>query len=120
LGIEIVANNELARKVSDALNDEITFMLTKIERDFVSTIEAGCSAPVAINATMIEEESIKIEGMIGYPDGTHILHKTKIVSKNEVDIAGAMFAQEFIENGALDLLEEAEKLAFKDEMPQRL
>ena len=120
LGIEIVASNELARKVSDALNDEITFMLTKIERDFVSTIEAGCSAPVAINATMSDEDSVKIEGMIGYPDGTHILHKSKVISKDEADIAGAMFAQEFIANGALDILEEAEKLAFKDEMPQRL
>jgi hydroxymethylbilane synthase len=120
LGIEIVANSELAREVATALNDERTFMLTKIERDFISTIEAGCSAPVAINATFTEDDDIKIEGMIGYPDGTHILHKVKVVPQDESDIAGAMFAQKFIEDGALDLLKDAEKLAFKDEMPQRL
>jgi len=120
LGIEIVASNELAREVANALNDETTFMLTKIERDFVSTIEAGCSAPVAINATMLDSKNIKLEGMIGYSDGTHILHKTTTISIDEVDIAGTLFAQQFIDNGALDILKEAERLAFKDEMPQRL
>jgi hydroxymethylbilane synthase len=120
LGIEIVASNELAKEVAKALNDETTFMLTKIERDFVSTIEAGCSAPVAINAVMHDENSIKLEGMIGYSDGTNILHKSITIPIDEADIAGALFAQNFIDNGALDILKEAEKLAFKDEMPQRL
>jgi len=29
-------------------------------------------------------------------------------------------AKEMIKNGALEILKEAEKLAFKDEMPQRI
>ena len=33
-----------------SLKDEDTFLCTKIERDFISKIGAGCSAPVACNA----------------------------------------------------------------------
>jgi len=58
--------------------------------------------------------------MIGYPDGTHILHQTLDAPLDEADILGDLLAQKMIEKGALDILEEAEKIAFKDEMPERL
>jgi len=121
LGIEIVADNDRVREIAMSLNDENTFTCTKVERDFVSVIGAGCSAPVAVNATIDSEaQMITVKGMLGYPDGTHILHKTLTVALAESDILGDQLAQAMIEEGALDILEQAEKIAFKDEMPQRL
>jgi len=58
-----------------SLNDEESFWYTKLERDFVSAIGAGCSAPVAVNAAM-NNDMITIRAMIGYPDGTHIMEKS--------------------------------------------
>jgi hydroxymethylbilane synthase len=75
LGIEIVSSNSRVREIASFLNDEDSYLLTKLERDFISKIGAGCSAPVAVNAT-IDGDSVKIESMIGYPDGTNILHKS--------------------------------------------
>ncbi len=123
LGIEIVADNEHVRKIAMSLNDEDTFICTKVERDFISVIGAGCSAPVAVNAVIKEDGEQKFivaRAMIGYPDGTHILHERMESPLDEADIMGGMLAQKMIERGALDLLEEAEKIAFKDEMPERL
>ncbi|SFV62919.1 Porphobilinogen deaminase [hydrothermal vent metagenome] len=121
LGIEIVADNDRVREIAMSLNDENTFTCTKVERDFVSVIGAGCSAPVAVNATIDSEaQMITVKGMLGYPDGTHILHKTLTVALAESDILGDQLAQAMIEEGALDILEQAEKIAFKDEMPERL
>jgi len=119
LGIEIVSSNNKAREIAEYLNDPNSFLLTKLERDFIAKIGAGCSAPVAVNAT-IDKENIKIEAMIGYPDGTHILHKSLLATKDNSTTLGEDLASLMIDEGALELLKNAEKIAFKDEMPQRL
>jgi len=119
LGIEIVADNDRVRKIAMSLNHEPTFLCTKVERDFVSAIGAGCSAPVAVNATVVEDR-IKVRAMLGYPDGTHILHESLEAPVREAEILGKTLAQKMIDRGALEILENAEKIAFKEEMPQRL
>ena len=123
LGIEIVANNERVREIAMSLNDDDTFLATKVERDFISVIGAGCSAPVAVNAAIEadgEHKKVNVRAMIGYPDGTHILHEQMEAPVDEADLLGDMLAQKMIEKGALDILENAEKIAFKEEMPERL
>ncbi len=119
LGIEIVSSNVEVREIAQFLNDEESSLLTKLERDFISKIGAGCSAPVAVNAT-IEGSSVKIESMIGYPNGTNILHKSLVAKREESNSLGKELASLMVKNGALDILKNAEKLAFKDEMPQRI
>ncbi len=119
LGIEIVSSNDKVREIAMMLNDENTFICTKLERDFVSAIGAGCSAPVAVNAVR-DGDSITLKAMLGYPDGTNIMHKELINTIGECDLLGIELAELMIADGALDILEKAERIAFKDEMPQRL
>ncbi len=119
LGIEIVADNPLAKEIADSLNDKETYICTTIERDFVSAIGAGCSAPVAVNARLIDNK-IDIRAMLGYPDGTNILQEHRVVAVDSYSDAGKNLADDMIKQGALELLKEAESRAFKDERPQRL
>jgi len=119
LGIEIVSSNDEVRTIAMSLNDEKSFLCTLLERDFVSSIGAGCSAPVAVNA-VIENDNISIKAMLGYPDGTHIMHKSMSAKIDVCHDLGIMLAKEMIEEGALDILEKAESIAFKDEMPERM
>jgi len=119
LGIEIVCKDEKVREIAKSLNDENTFICTQIERDFISKIGAGCSAPVACNA-VVDGTKITFRVMLGFPDGTNIMEKKVIVDVNESKDLGSKIAKEMIDNGALELLANAEKIAFKDEMPQRL
>jgi len=119
LGIEIVGSNDKIREIAMSLNDEDTFLCTQIERDFISNIGAGCSAPVACNA-VVEEDNIVFRVMIGYPDGTHITEEKVIIKREKSQNIGKEIAQKMIDNGALELLKDAEKIAFKEEMPQRL
>jgi len=119
LGIEIVSSDDRVREIAMTLNDENAFICTKLERDFVSAIGAGCSAPVAVNAT-IDAEIITVKAMLGYPNGTNIMHKTLSSTLNECDLLGLQLAEEMIAEGAIDILEKAEEIAFKDEMPERL
>jgi len=119
LGIEIVCGNDKVREIAQSLKDENTFICTKIERDFISKIGAGCSAPVACNA-VIENEIITFRTMIGFPDGTNIMSEKIVKNVKESEGLGLEMAKTMINNGALELLKRAEETAFKDEMPQRL
>ena len=119
LGIEIVSSDDKVREIAMSLNDNNSFICTKLERDFVSKIGAGCSAPVAVNA-IIDGENITVKAMLGYPDGTNIMHKELRVKVSECDTLGQQLADAMIAEGALDILEKAESIAFKDEMPERL
>ena len=119
LGIQIVSSNEEVKKIVKILNDEDTFLCVKIERDFISEIGAGCSAPVAVNVT-IDGDLVTIKSMIGYPDGSKILEEQIGASRNSCQSLGFLLAKLMMDKGALKILSKAEKMAFKDEMPQRI
>ena len=119
LGIEIVTDNPLARQVAEALNDPDTYLCTQIERDFVAGIGAGCSAPVAVNA-VIEGNEIVVRTLLGYPDARETLTETLRAPKDQAADLGKKLTQIMKDRGALELLKEAEKTAFKEEMPERL
>jgi hydroxymethylbilane synthase len=119
LGIEIISANEEVREIAMTLNDENTFICSKLERDFVSKIGAGCSAPVAVNAA-IRDDEVTLKAMLGYPDGTNILHKSVTAKLNACETLGEQLAESMISEGALEILSKAEEIAFKDEMPERL
>jgi hydroxymethylbilane synthase len=119
LGIEIVQDNEKIREIAESLKDKDTFIATQIERDFISKIGAGCSAPVACNA-VINADEVTFRIMLGFPDGTNVMQEKVIMKVSDATTLGSDLAEKMIENGALTLLKDAEKIAFKDEMPQRL
>ena len=119
LGIEIVSGNEKVREIAMSLNDADTMLCTQIEREFISKIGAGCSAPVACNA-VIDGDDVVFRTMIGFSDGSHIMQENARKPKTEALGMGTAMAEVMIQNGALELLQEAEQAAFKDEMPQRL
>ena len=119
LGIEIVKGNAKLSEIAAFLNDEDTYLATQIERDFIAAIGAGCSAPVACNAVVAGDE-VTFRVMLGFPDGTNVMHEKIVVALSASQDIGKSLAQTMIDNGALTLLKDAEKIAFKDEMPQRL
>jgi len=119
LGIEIVCGDDKIREIAMILNDEATFICTKVERDFISQIGAGCSAPVACNAT-IDGETITLQTMIGYPDGTNIIKESLSVKLSEYSILGQIMAEQMIDKGALEILQNAPSLAFKNTRPERI
>ncbi len=121
LGIQIVSSNDKLREMVKVLNNKDSFLCAKLERDFVSKIEVGCSAPVAVNATIDREsDMVSIRTMIGLPDGSEILEKEISEPRASSSDLGDRLAQIMIDNGAMELLKKAENLAFKDEMPERL
>ena len=116
LGIQIKSDDEEVREIVKVLNDEKTFLASKIERDFIGAIGAGCSAPVAVNVTM-EGDLVTINAMVGYPDGSKILEEKIGASTESCQSLGLLLSKIMIDKGALKILDKAEKMAFKEDVP---
>ncbi len=119
LGIEIVQDKDKLLEIAEFLKDEDTFICTQIERDFISSIGAGCSAPVACNAVK-NADKITFRVMLGFADGTNVMYERVVVDVKDSQGLGITIAKKMIDKGALELLKNAESVAFKEEMPQRL
>ena len=109
LGIECPNNSEILSLIS-FINDKKAFMEITIERAFVGALEGGCQVPIGVNAEVVDD-NIKINAVVGLPNGSRFIKKSIIINKDEFKIAGKNLADEFIKEGAKELLKEAEKMA---------
>ncbi|RXK02317.1 hydroxymethylbilane synthase [Arcobacter sp. CECT 8989] len=111
LGIETLDNPELVELLS-VLHDKDAEIESTIERDFVRTLEGGCQVPIGIKATIIDENSVDVRAIVGMPDGSEYIQEDIVADINEYKTIGKTLAQNFIDQGAKELLARAEKVAF--------
>jgi hydroxymethylbilane synthase len=105
LAIETIDKKEIIDIVL-VLNDETSFIETKIERDFIETLNGGCQVPIGINAKLNKDE-IKIKAIIGLPNGQRMLKEELNAKKDEFETLGKKVANLMIQKGARELLNEA-------------
>ena len=112
LGIE-TTNDPKIIDIVKVLNDKNAQIESTIERGFVDTLQGGCQVPIGVKATILDENSIRVQAFVGMPDGSEYLSEDITASIKDFEKVGQKLAQNFIDQGAKDLLERAEKLAFK-------
>jgi len=89
------------------LNDIETEICTYIERQFLRTLEGGCTAPIGALAKYIEEEdTIEFKGVLLSIDGKQKLEIEKSVDISDWKKLGFNSAQEILENGGAKLMKE--------------
>jgi len=87
------------------LNVEEAALCTKIERDFLRTLEGGCTAPIGAIAT-IEKDRVHFRGGVFSLNGKE---KFTCIESQPVSNAvnlGVELAYKLLQNGAQDLLKE--------------
>jgi hydroxymethylbilane synthase len=100
-----MANDEFTKDAVSQLNDIETEICTYIERQFLKTLEGGCTAPIGALAQYDEEkDTIEFKGVLFSVDG-----KQKIAIEKSVDISewkklGFHSAQEILNNGGAELM----------------
>jgi hydroxymethylbilane synthase len=108
LGIETIDDDEVIDIVS-VLNDENSMIETTIERDFVDRLGGGCQVPIGVNAKL-DGDTVEVMAIIGMPDGSKSMSKSITASAKEYKDIGAKFANEFLYEGAGELLRDACKM----------
>lgn len=98
------SDDDFSREALQHLNDENTALATKIERDFLRTLEGGCTAPIGAYAE-IQENTVVFYGNLVSLNGKEKVEIRKTISRDESNHAGSLFAEELLQLGAKELMQ---------------
>ncbi len=101
--IHAMQNDEFCKNAVAELNDLETDICTYIERQFLRTLEGGCTAPIGALATFDEYE-ISFKGILLSIDGKQKIEVEKVVPIQEWKKLGYTLAQEILNNGGIELM----------------
>jgi hydroxymethylbilane synthase len=111
LAIETMADrkaDELDRALS-AISDARTFYETAAERAFLAAIEASCTTPVGVRAT-IAGDTLALAAMLFSPDGARELSESSLdplatdLAPDAAENSGRLLAEKMLARGAAALL----------------
>ena len=97
-------NDDFCKEALAKLNHTETEICTHIEREFLKTLEGGCTAPIGALATF-QEDDIIFKGVLFSLDGTEKIEINKTVPLQEWKKLGYNCAKEILENGGIRLME---------------
>jgi hydroxymethylbilane synthase len=98
-----MADDEFSRQALNELNDIDTEVCTHIERQFLKTLEGGCTAPIGALAVFVEDD-ILFKGVLFSIDGKQKIEIEKTVPMQEWKKLGFYCAKEILENGGAELM----------------
>ncbi|WP_396171526.1 hydroxymethylbilane synthase [Flavobacterium sp.] len=100
-----MGNDDFTLDAVSQLNDIETEICTYVERQFLKTLEGGCTAPIGALARYCElEDSFTFKGSLLSIDGKQKLEIEKIVPVGEWKKLGFNCANEILEKGGAELL----------------
>jgi hydroxymethylbilane synthase len=98
-------NDEYCKEAVSELNHLETDICTHIERQFLKTLEGGCTAPIGALATFNEkDDTILFKGILLSIDGKQKIETEKTVDITEWKKLGYNLAQEILNNGGTQLM----------------
>ena len=103
IAIETRADDKFTIEMTAALDHEATRFCCLAERAFLRSLGGGCQFPIAAHA-IIDEETLKLDGLVATPDGTEILRDQLSGQVTTAEKLGSSLAKQLIERGADSLL----------------
>lgn len=108
IAVMIRENDERLENLTRPLNHDETDLCTKIERDLLNEMEAGCSAPVGAYA-FIRKNKVHFYAVALKLDGTLQYDIELSVTVDQSDDLGRKAARELLKKGAGELVENLKK-----------
>ena len=90
------------------INHKTTQICVEIERNFLRTLEGGCTAPIGAIA-VFEENKIKFSGRLNSLDGSKTINVVEEFEYDDSENYGKKFAEFVLENGGKEMMEEIKK-----------
>lgn len=97
-------NDENILNAVSKLNDTVTAICTKAERDFLRQLLGGCSTPISALA-QVNGQQLYFRGNIFSLDGRKKVTVEKTVDLKNAEGLGKMMAQELLNNGGKEIAE---------------
>lgn len=115
-GAMVIVCSELdlfTKNVTSLLNHEPSEICTFVERQFLKTLEGGCTAPIGALAIVIDN-LLHFKGALFSLDGTHKLEVEETISKQFYHDFGKQCALKILNNGGKALMETIQRSLKKD------
>ncbi|EXF81716.1 porphobilinogen deaminase [Colletotrichum fioriniae PJ7] len=114
LGIEARAGDERVLSVLRELEDEPTMLACVAERSVMRTLEGGCSVPIGVETSWVEEagegsKKLRLKATVVHVDGTQGVDAERtetIATREEADDFGKLVAQDLVDGGAQRILDD--------------
>jgi hydroxymethylbilane synthase len=105
LGIETNAENKIANDIVQAIHHEETFKAVTAERALLRALEGGCQVPIGAYAE-VRQNGIYLDALVGSIDGSLTFRKKTRGSKNNPEELGKNLAEDLLNAGAKEILDE--------------
>jgi hydroxymethylbilane synthase len=106
--VVVMAQDDFSKEAVSKLNHFESDICTHIERQFLKTLEGGCTAPIGALATIIENE-IRFEGVLCSIDGSDRIHIEKTAPITAYNDLGKASAMEVLANGGDELMQKIKR-----------
>ncbi|MGA8117928.1 MAG: hydroxymethylbilane synthase [Actinocatenispora sp.] len=106
LAVECRTGDVALRLALRELDDDVTHVAVRAERALLSTLEAGCSAPVGAYAT-VTDGTVFLRGAVATIDGSTSIRRSGTGTLADAESVGRRLAAELLDAGAESLLESA-------------
>ena len=101
--IVALENDDFCKEATSKLNDSASEICTHIEREFLRTLEGGCTAPIGAFAEIIEDK-VLLKGCLFSLDGKEKLEIEKAVAETDYLHFGKECALQILKNGGSELM----------------
>lgn len=98
------ADDFFSKEATQKLNHKPTQICTFVERDFLKTLEGGCTAPIGALAE-IDNDKIHFKGILLSLDGKQKIELQKTADTSQYKIFGKQLAQAVLAQGGKELME---------------
>ena len=106
--IVAMENDAFSREAAGKLNHLESEIATHVEREFLKTLEGGCTAPIGALATIIGT-TIRLEGVLFSINGQDKVQIEKTIEIHHYKNFGRQCALEILENGGIAVMEKIKK-----------
>ncbi|MGQ9510512.1 MAG: hydroxymethylbilane synthase [Thermaceae bacterium] len=104
LALEVRQGDDLAEELAYSLHDPISFARIQAERAFLRGLGAGCLAPVGALAQVLEDGTLRLEGILLSEDGKAYVRAEIEGAPEEAEELGLELAQDVLAQGGRELL----------------
>lgn len=105
LGIETRADDKDTLEAVSKLDHKFTRLACTAERALLRSLGGGCQLPIAAYA-VVREKKIRLDGLVAERQGNRIIRDRIVGGLNEAEEIGKRLAEQLLNQGAAELLEE--------------
>jgi len=109
IAMQIRKDDQEIEEIISRVNHEPTFIATQAERIFLNRLQGGCQIPIGCYS-VIHGDMITFSGYVGNLDGTQTI---KLKKSGQINVAARVandLADEFVKNGADEIIENIRNL----------